>query len=36
MKQVIQMEHNKVKNPKIVGGKSVGYFTSVAADLNSG
>jgi len=29
---------NKVKNPKMVGGKPVGYLTtcSMAADLNSG
>ena len=38
MKQVIKMEHNKVKNPKMVGGEPVGFLTacSMVADLNSG
>ena len=37
MKQIIQMEDSKVKNPKMVGGKPVGYLTtcSMVADLNS-
>ena len=31
------MEHNIFKNPtQLVGDKPVGYFTSVAEDLNSG
>ena len=34
MKGKIQMEHNKESH--LVGDKPVGYFTSVAKDLNSG
>ena len=36
MKQMIKMEHNMVKNANWYWGKPVGYFTSVAEDLNSG
>ena len=37
IKQIIEMEHNIFKNlTQLVGDKPVGYFTSVAEDLNSG
>ena len=31
-----QMENNTGKKSQLVGGKPVGYFTSVAEDLQSG
>ena len=35
IKQIIEMEHNIFKNlTQLVGDKRVGYFTSVAEDLN--
>ena len=33
IKTIIKIEHNKDK-PQLVGGEPVGYFTSVAEDLN--
>ena len=30
------MEHNEVEESHLVGGELVGYFASVAKDLNSG